>query len=375
MKKLYSILLTALFFGGINGLYAQDTTSCNPNFAAVISGNVVNFFPADSTPGLIHQWTFGDSTQLTTGSVDISHQYAGAGTYLVTQTVIDSTNHCQQSSSQSVTITSGSTPTCGVTISESIDSVLHQYTFVANVTLGGGAGTPDSVTWTVNDTLAGSGSTLVRVFDDGLETVCAMLTTSGGCQSQSCVTVNPDSVGVPPPPPDTCTIAFSATPNPHLSNQYVFSVVDKERYDSVTWTIMGPDSLFAGPYRRPSLEYTFTDTGYYDVQVRAEARPGCAVANGEVIYIGSIPGTADRYINSYPNPATSQVTLMLNLPSYTAVDMRVSNSTGIVVSSGRVSGLPGINKITIPIGNLPTGIYYVQLQYGSTILESKFQKL
>jgi len=374
MKKFYFLLATVLFFGGLTRACAQDTTSCNPNFTTAISGNLVSFFPADSMPGVIHQWTFGDSTQLVTAGVDISHQYAGPGNYLVTQTVTHSANHCQQSSSQVVTITSGTTPTCGVTISESIDSSQRQFTFVANITLGAGAGTPDSVTWTVNDTLAGSGSTLTRNFD-GPETICALFTTSGGCQAQACVRVNPDSVGVTPPPPDTCTIAFTARPNSHRPDQYVFSVVDEERYDSVTWTIMGPDSLFAGPYLRSSLEYTFPGPGDYDVQVRAGASPGCAVSNSQLIHIDSVSAAADQYLSSYPNPATSQVNLTVNLPSYTRVDIQINNSMGVLVSSRQVSGLPGANRITIPVSNLPTGLYYIEVQYGTTILQGKFQKL
>ncbi|HUB61142.1 MAG TPA: T9SS type A sorting domain-containing protein, partial [Puia sp.] len=76
-----------------------------------------------------------------------------------------------------------------------------------------------------------------------------------------------------------------------------------------------------------------------------------------------------------PNPATSQVTLNVTLNEYTAVNIRVYNSMGTLVLSRSVSGYPGVNQITLPIANLPTGVYYIQLQFGSTILKSKIQKL
>jgi len=69
------------------------------------------------------------------------------------------------------------------------------------------------------------------------------------------------------------------------------------------------------------------------------------------------------------------VNLTVNLPSYTRVDIQINNSMGVLVSSRQVSGLPGANRITIPVSNLPTGLYYIEVQYGTTILQGKFQKL
>jgi hypothetical protein len=182
-------------------------------------------------------------------------------------------------------------------------------------------------------------------------------------------------LSTPPPPPDTCTINFTAVPKDHKPNQYVFTVIDGKEYESISWTIMGPDSLFAGPYHGPSFSYTFPDTGYYAVYVTADKRSGCAVSNGQYVQIDSLSGPSGHYINSYPNPATTQVTLNVMLDQNTAVDIRVYNSMGGLVLSRSVSGYPGSNEITLPIANLPVGLYYIELQYGETILRSKVQKL
>jgi hypothetical protein len=372
MKKFYFVLLVFLALSGREAALAQDSSVCNAAFQVTISGNTVFFLALDSAAGVRHSWNFGDGTMLTGGS-SVGHVYAAYGNYLASQTVIDSIHNCRDSAAQFVNI-GPPPPTCNVYVTESLDTTENLYTFVANTSVTPGA--TDTVRWTINDTLVATGDTLKRQLHGGPYTVCALLTTSYSCQSLSCLTVNPqDSISTPPPPRDTCTIAFTAVPKNHKPNQYVFTVIDGEEYDSISWRIMGPDSLSAGPSHGPSFSYTFPDTGYYGVYVTAEKRSGCLVSNGQFVHIDSVSGSSGHYINSYPNPATSQVTLDVTLDEYTAVEIRVYNSMGSLVLSRVVSGSPGVNQITLPIANLPMGVYYIELQYGDTILRSKVQKL
>ena len=371
MKKFYFVLSFFLALSGRQAASAQDSANCNASFQATGVDSAVTFRAMDSSASAHHNWNFGDGSGiLSTSGLTVTHVYSAYGQYLVTQTVIDSANQCRDSASQFVTV-SAPAPVCNVYITETIDSVHHTYTFIANVSVTPGA--TGTVKWMVNDTLAGTGDTLIRTLTSGPDSICALLTTNYSCQAQSCLAVNPqDSL---PPPPDTCTIAFTAVRKDHKPNQYDFSVIDPERYNSISWTIMGPDSLFAGPYHGPGFSYTFPDTGYYNVFVTAEARSGCSVYNGQAIHIDSVPNGAGRYIESYPNPATTQVTLYLTLTSYSTINVRVYTSMGGLVLTRTVSGYPGVNQITLPIANLPTGVYYIELQYGDTILRSKVQKL
>jgi hypothetical protein len=371
MKKFYLFLSVVLALSGRQAVLAQDSSVCNAAFQATVVGNVVNFRAMDSMPGARHNWNFGDGDTRSTDSFVVSHTYSAYGNYLVTQVVIDSTHHCRDSSSQLVTVSNPGS-SCNVYINFTSDSVHHIYSFLAIPVFSGGSNV--TITWTINDTLAGSGDTLTRYLPYGPYTVCANLRIDSSCSSQACVTINPQD-SLPPPPPDTCTIAFTAAPKDHKSNQYVFTVIDGKEYDSISWTIMGPDSLFAGPYHGPSFSYTFPDTGYYAVYVSAEKRSGCLVSNGEYVQIDSVPGPSGHYINSYPNPATTQVTLSVRLEEYTKLDIRVYNSMGGQVLSRSVTGYPGGNQITLPIANLPMGVYYIEVQFGDTILRSKFQKL
>jgi hypothetical protein len=371
MKKFYLFLSVVLALSGLQAAHSQDSTGCNAAFFETLAGNTVNFRAADSVPGVRHNWYFGDGNSKSTDSFAVVHTYLAYGNYLVTHEVTDSVHHCRDSASQWVNVPAPG-PSCGLYITEISDSLHHLYTFIANTSFSAGA--TDTVRWTVNDTLVGQGDTLKKYLPGGPYTVCALSSTSDGCQAESCVTVNPlDSV--PPPPPDTCTIDFTAVRKDHKPNQYVFTVIDGSNYDPISWTIVGPDSLFAGPYHGPSFSYTFPDTGYYAVYVTGNKRAGCFVSNGQYIHIDSIPGPQGNYITSYPNPATTQVSLSVTLDQYTTIEIRVYNSMGGQVLSRNLSGYPGVNQITLPIATLPIGVYYIELQYGGTILRSKVQKL
>jgi hypothetical protein len=377
MNKFYLILSLFLTLMGRQTVHAQDTTNCNAAFQATIVDTLVSFRAMDSMAGVRHIWNFGDGTTATSG-VTVTHIYSTPGTYAVTQTVTDSALNCQNSATQTITI-GNSGATCNVYINFSSDSTDQLYHFVATPVFSGGSNL--SISWTVNDTLAGYGDTLNKFLPYGPDSICALLTLTNQngqtvCTSQACVSINPpDSVTTPPPPPDTCTIAFTATQKGNHPNEYVFTLIDGGRYDSISWTIIGPDSLYAVPSHDRSFSYTFPDTGYYDVYVTAEARQGCSVMNGQAIHIDSVPKGSGHTITSYPNPATTQVNLTITLESYTNVDVRIYNSMGGLVLTQNVSGYPGVNQITLPIANLPTGVYYIELQYGDTILRSKVQKL
>ncbi|HEV3411994.1 MAG TPA: PKD domain-containing protein [Puia sp.] len=374
MRNFYSVLSFFLALSGLTAVHAQDTSACNATFQATISGNTVFLRAMDSLPGVRHNWNFGDGITDNTDSFMVNHTYSAPGQYLVIQMTTDSAHNCHDSTAQLVTI-AAPPPSCSVFVTETSDSVHHLYTFVANVSVTPGAS--DTVRWTINDTLVATGDTLIKTLTGGRYNVCALLSTSYSCQSQSCMTINPqDSLPPPPPPPaDTCTINFTATAKDHNPNQYVFSIINPERYDSISWTIAGTDSLFAGPFHGESFKYAFRDTGYYLIEVTANARPGCFVQNAQVIHIDSVPKSQGNYITSYPNPATAQVSLSVTLNSSAAVAIRVYNSMGGQVLSQSASGYPGVNQITVPIANLPIGVYYIELQYGNTILRSKVQKL
>jgi hypothetical protein len=226
----------------------------------------------------------------------------------------------------------------------------------------------------INDSLAGMGDSLNRYLPNGSYTVCATLSTSLGCRVQSCQQILVmDSVSGIPVPPDSCTIAFTAVPNPRRFNEYTFTVVNSAKYDSIVW--FAADSLLSGRGYGPVFHYTYPDTGYYNVTVEARFAHTCNVSSSQIIHIDSLPGGPGGYIMAYPNPATTQVGLTVSLTKAATIDIRIYNSMGNQVQLTTLSGYPGVNQVTLPIASLPIGVYYIQLQYGNTILKSKIQKL
>jgi hypothetical protein len=327
MENKFYFLFFSLLLSGLVSARAQDSTVCNADFWVSVTGNQATFRAADSLPGVLHQWNFGDSTQLSTGNVAVTHTYNHAGAFFVTQVVTDSVTHCRSTSSQTVYITGDSTSTCNLSIYFTGDSITHLYVFVAQPSVS--PGVIDTITWTINGTQVGRGDSLRRQLTNGVFTVCATLSTSVGCKVQSCVTIGgldsipgnpppPDSVRPSPPPPDSAI-------NPGGPNIPPDSVRPSPP-DSVQPS--APDSLLQG-----------------------------------------------HFISSYPNPATSQANLVVTLNKTATIYVRVYSSMGSEILSTSQSGYPGSNTIVIPVADLPTGIYYVQLQYGNTILKSKIQKI
>ena len=322
MEKKFYFLLFSLLLSGVVSARAQDSSVCNASFMVSVAGNQAWFRAADSLPGVLHQWNFGDSTQWSTGNVVVTHTYSGAGTYFVTQTVTDSVRHCQNSSSQPVYITGNSTPSCNVSIYFTGDSTTHLYVFVAQPSVS--SGVIDTVTWTINGTQAGQGDSLRRQLTGGVYTVCATISTSVGCRAQACVTIGGrDSMPSNPPPPDS---VLPSPPDTTLPNHPP-----------------PPDSVLPSP--PDSVRQSTPDS------------------------------TQGRAISSYPNPATSQANLVVTLDKAATIYIRVYSSMGSEILSTSQQGYPGSNQIVIPVASLPTGIYYVQLQYGNTILKSKIQKI
>jgi Secretion system C-terminal sorting domain len=233
---------------------------------------------------------------------------------------------CYDSSSQVVTISAPS-PQCSIGFYYGHDStsINSPYSFYASPYLAGA--TSDSVTWTINGSLAGYGNILNRVLPPGQYTVCASLSTSLGCRTQSCQSIFVTDSGSTPPvviPPDTAII--TVPPNiPPDSNVTV-----------------PPDSTGRLP----------VDTAYWP--------PLDSLAN---------------YLSSYPNPVSGQVHMELKTDRAEMIYIRVYNSMGGMIKTVAVPGIQGANQLSLNVSNWQSGIYYIQIQYGNEIKRSRIQKL
>lgn len=135
---------------------------------------------------------------------------------------------CQSQYCQTIdvgdTTTTPPPPQCSVSVTYSHDSTRpnQPYFFFAQPSLAGA--TSDSIIWKVNDTIVGTGDTLVRVLHPGMNTICANLVTDLGCQSQACVGImNGDTTTTPP---DTAGQLIRCFPNPAYSSTNVILRLD-----------------------------------------------------------------------------------------------------------------------------------------------------
>jgi PKD repeat protein len=458
-KKFYSLILFILF-SGLLSARAQDTTRCNPRFGVGVSGRHATFQAIDTLRSIRHYWNFGDSTHagFSRNLRTVHHTYRHPGTYTVTHIIKDSLGGaCFDSSTQSVSV--DLPPTCQISFQAMRDTVNHHfYNFFASYTISGGH---DSIFWLVNDSLVGTGPTLLNhFFSNGIYTVCAKLTTSTGCQAEQCGQIsvgtdstgngNPDSCGIHPSfgyaadssnsqrihfiptpdsiaysylwdfgdgistvdrepyhtyssggtytvtlsvtkhsgldscrstatgtvfvagvPKDSCKISFTYTRDPSMPNKIDFNAQDSAGLDSLTWIVtrMADTAYLYG--HTPT--YILSDSGCYTVLLIALTPSGCQSSSQQTICTDT--ATGNSFISSYPNPVVSMTNINLNLANENNIRISIFNSMGNQVQTSVVAGYKGQNHITLPVSNLPKGIYYVQIQYGNETRRSKIQKL
>ncbi len=334
MEKKFYILFLLISFSGLFRARAQDSTACTAYFYVNYNGDQVWFRAVDSITGTQQHWYFGDSTQLGFGNnVGVTHTYARPGSYLVSLVVRNAATGCHDSSSQVITI-STPPPQCSIGFYYSHDSTTNNslYSFYASPYLAGA--TSDSVTWTINGSLAGYGNTLNKALQPGQYTICAALSTNLGCRSQGCQTIQVgDSTATPPivTPPDT---AITIPPNIPPDS-------------SVT---IPPDSSVTTP--PDSTGRLPVDSAYWPQS-----------------------DSLASYLSSYPNPVSGQVHIDLKTEKAVMIYIRVYNSMGGMVQTVAVSGMQGTNQLSLNVSNLQSGIYYIQIQYGNEIKRSRIQKL
>lgn len=322
MEKKFYVLFLFITFSGLFKARAQDTTSCTAYFYVSYNGDQVYFRAVDSISGTQQRWYFGDSAQLGFGSnVGVTHTYAGPGTYVVSLVVRNTATGCYDSSAQVIAI-SPPPPSCGISFYYSHDSTISNSLYSFYAVSYTTQMERDTFFWSINGTLAGLGDTLKRVLQPGQYTICAALSAGpGGCQYCQTISVT-DSAATPPVvvPPDT---AITIPPN------------------------IPPDSNVVPP----------PDTS---IIIMPNIPPSDSLAN---------------FLSSYPNPVSGQVHMDLKTDRAEMIYIRVYNSMGSIVQTVAVSGIQGTNQLSLNVSGLQSGVYSIQIQYGSEIKRSRIQKL
>jgi hypothetical protein len=106
-----------------------------------------------------------------------------------------------------------------------------------------------------------------------------------------------------------------------------------------------------------------------------------ATADFNIMYAGGCTPTNIKQqasitfenMNFYPNPATSNGTIDVQLNEIAKLDITILNSVGQTVFSTSVSGNTGSNKVNVDLNTLSSGLYFYQVKIGnSKIVTKKF---
>ena len=78
----------------------------------------------------------------------------------------------------------------------------------------------------------------------------------------------------------------------------------------------------------------------------------------------------------FPNPATTDITLILHAPGDANLNFEIRSLTGQIAGSGQVVCHAGLNSLTVPITSIPRGMYLfiIHSSDGSRVLTKKLIK-
>lgn len=347
----------------------------------------VHFLPSPDSSAYHYYWSFGDGTTSTLAAP--THTFA-AGTsgflvYLVATT--SGPDSCQgeaqnmiyfSDSTGSDTTHSGCTLGNAAIISYADTTNPLTIHFLSQSTVLGnnyywsfGDGSTSTQT-TPTHTYAHAGTYQVGVNI----TINAIPGSTDSCQSYAQEVVTVDSSITPL----ACSVSFSATFDSSSARTIHFqSYPVPDSVVSAQWNIVSGDSNYV--YNLTGLDPTLTvgDTGIYIVTLQTQSASGCtAYAQNQIDVTGSkwmsTPNDTVARIQSYPNPATDFVNLKVNLKKAGPISITIFSAMGSQVGVVQTSGASGDNQVSIPVKNLPQGIYFMHIQSGNTSSQSRFQK-
>ncbi|MDB5201979.1 MAG: cell surface protein [Ferruginibacter sp.] len=310
-------------------------------------------------------WNFGDGSSAS--SWNAVHEYAQPGRYLVCLTVRLS-NSCISITCDSITI-AVPTPDCQAQSAFSFapattePRTFHFTPLHINSTW--------QYTWTFGD---GTGSHDIspnhHYANPGNYTVCLTVYRNGSCASTTCRTVYAPTV-------PTCTAAqlsFALYRDSIIHNKFKFQALSTGTLIDQVWTITKLNGQSPVILHQNNPLYTFPDSGYYRVCLRATFLGGCVREACQVIYIAPMPATGCT-LQLYPNPASSVINASVYLGQPQMIHVYVYTQLNVQVRELHQQGVTGNNYVSVNIAGLPAGTYTLKLVHGNDVCYKLFQKL
>jgi hypothetical protein len=76
-------------------------------------------------------------------------------------------------------------------------------------------------------------------------------------------------------------------------------------------------------------------------------------------------------ISIFPNPTKGLLFVELNTPEQTPISIKISNLLGEVIIEEEFTAQPGINKRTLNLQHLGTGVYLIKMQSGTEVYNQR----
>ena len=99
---------------------------------------------------------------------------------------------------------------------------------------------------------------------------------------------------------------------------------------------------------------------------------------GAIVDRGTFTSTstpnADYNVEVFPNPVAQDLTLTFEAPAAGTYTTRVVSTVGSVIRSQEVQTVAGATQVTLPVADLPAGIYLFQVEGTNGIQTGKFVK-
>ncbi len=175
---------------------------------------------------------------------------------------------------------------------------------------------------------------------------------------------------------DSVYANYSYQADPQVPNKLHFFASSNYPILDQVWTI----KRLNGPAGTPSVvlhqnnpSYLFPDTGYYSVCMRVITLGSCVKEVCKTIHIAQVANAC--VLQAYPNPTSTQVNVNIALTQPEMIHAYVYNSQNVLVRDKHQQGVSGNNIVTIPVNDLPAGLYHIKFIYGNHVCYATFQKL
>ncbi|TXC82132.1 GEVED domain-containing protein [Luteibaculum oceani] len=186
--------------------------------------------------------------------------------------------------------------------------------------------------------------------------------------------LHPNSVCPTPVIPTSDTLTFSVLDLPFVDFQPVVSGADVQfipsdtNFTAYAWQFGNGQS---SQQVKPSMQYE--ESGEYEVCLSVEDTNGCVNVRCKMVSY-SVPVGLNEHkgyaMSLFPNPVKEKVFITHNLTSVKSI--KVMSQDGKLVSTNYVES---DGRITVPMNDVVSGVYLIQVYHDNGVLSSKFTKL